>query len=135
MSAEQDRIRHIVLGIGIDVNMDLDVLPADVRAVATTLAREARTAIDRLALLQQLLRELETWYQVFLKNDQEVLREWRALNMTVGNRVTVSGAGEALEGVAQGIDNEGRLIVRLDDGSARTVAAGDVSILKGSRGQ
>jgi biotin-(acetyl-CoA carboxylase) ligase len=37
-----------------------------------------------------------------------------------------------LEGLAQGIDAEGRLIVRRDDGTVRTVAAGDVTILKGS---
>jgi biotin-(acetyl-CoA carboxylase) ligase len=50
--------------------------------------------------------------------------------MTVGNRVAVSGLGETLEGLAQGIDQEGRLIITLDDGNRRRVAAGDVTILK-----
>jgi biotin-(acetyl-CoA carboxylase) ligase len=44
--------------------------------------------------------------------------------------VAVGGLGETLEGLAQGIDSEGRLIIRLDDGAIRTVAAGDVTILK-----
>jgi BirA family biotin operon repressor/biotin-[acetyl-CoA-carboxylase] ligase len=130
MSAEQDRIRHIVLGIGIDVNMDPDVLPPDVRAHATTLATEAGKKIDRPAFLQQLLRELDHWYQAFLLNEQDVLCEWKALNATIGNLVTVSGAGETLEGLAQGIDEDGRLIVMLGDGTQRTVAAGDVTIVK-----
>ncbi len=51
--------------------------------------------------------------------------------MTIGNRISVSGAGETLEGLAQGIDEEGRLIVLSDDGATRHVAAGDVSIVKG----
>ncbi len=130
MSAEQDRVRHIVLGIGVDVNMDPGELPAEVRPLATTLAAETGEKIDRTALVQQLLREIDHWYEVFLLTGQDILREWLSLNMTVGNRIFVSGAGETLEGLAQGIDDEGRLIVRLDDGSLRTVAAGDVTIIK-----
>jgi BirA family biotin operon repressor/biotin-[acetyl-CoA-carboxylase] ligase len=130
MSAEQDRIRHIVLGIGIDVNMEMGELPPEVRSFTTTLSTEANVKINRTVLLQQLLRDLEVWYQNFLKHDVDILEEWNKLNMTIGKRVAVSGTGESLAGLAQGIDNEGRLIVRLDDGAIRTVAAGDVTIVK-----
>ncbi len=130
MSAEQDRIRHIVLGIGIDVNMDMGELPGEVRDITTTLAEEAGAKINRTTLLQQLLRDIESWYQQLLSNDAIVLEEWKKLTMTVGSRVIVSGAGDTLEGLAQGVDNEGRLIVRLDDDTIRTVAAGDVTILR-----
>lgn len=130
MSAEQDRIRHIVLGIGVDVNMEIGELPPEVRSLTTTLAAEAEVKINRNALLQQVLRDLERWYQKFLNNDADVLEEWKKLNVTVGNRITVSGAGEALGGLAQEVDRDGRLIVRLDDGTIRTVAAGDVTIVK-----
>ncbi len=130
MSAEQDRIRHIVLGIGVDVNMEMGELPAEVRGLTTTLAAEAGAKINRNALLQQVLRDLERWYQKFLNNDEDILEEWKKLNVTVGNRITVTGAGEALDGQAQGVDRDGRLIVRLDDETVRTVAAGDVTIVK-----
>jgi len=130
MSAEQDRIRHIVLGIGVDVNMETTELPPDVRSLSTTLAAEAGAKINRTALLQQILRDLERWYQKFLDNDEDVLIEWKMLNMTVGNRITVSGAGVALDGLAQGVDGDGRLLVRLDNGAIRKVAAGDVTIIK-----
>jgi len=131
MSAEQDRIRHLVLGIGVDVNMKLGELPADIRSLTTTLAKEAGAAINRTALLQQVLRDLEHWYRKFLENDSDILEEWKKLNETVGKRVAVGGAGEAVEGLAQGIDHEGRLLLRLDNGTVRTVAAGDVTIMKG----
>lgn len=130
MSAEQDRIRHIVLGIGVDVNMELEELSPDVRELAMTLAGAAGKKFDRTVLLREILRDLDHWYQVFLSDVQDVLSEWKSLNMTIGNRITVSGAGETLEGVAQGIDNEGRLVIRLDDGAIRTVAAGDVTVQK-----
>ncbi len=130
MSAEPDRIRHIALGIGINVNMDLDELPAEVRGLATTLAAEGGERIDRSRLLQDVFRNLERWYGIFLENEADVLREWELLNMTVGSRVAVSGLGETIEGLAEGIDQEGRLLLKLDDGAIRTVAAGDVTVLK-----
>lgn len=130
MSAEADRIRHIVLGIGIDVNMDPDLLPDEIRAITTTLAGETGQAIDRTELLRQLLRSLEHWYRVFLDDERRVLKEWESFNCTLGKRVAVSGQRELLEGLAEGIDREGRLVIRLDNGEARTLAAGDVTILK-----
>lgn len=130
MSAEQDRIRHILLGIGVDVNMDLDLLPADVRANTTSLMSETSRKINRTDLLQEILRELDHWYEVLLHDPADVLNAWEKLNMTIGNRIAVSGAGEALEGLAQGLDIEGRLIVKLDNGVTRTVSAGDVTILR-----
>ena len=57
MSAEPDRIRHIALGIGVDVNMELQELPLDVRMHATTLAAEAGAKIDRKLLVQEILRD------------------------------------------------------------------------------
>ena len=133
MSAEQDRIRHIVLGIGIDVNMELALLPSDVRAGTTTLSVEAGKEINRTALLRELLRSLDRWYLLFLANPAAILKEWEQRNVTTGRRVSISGAGQALEGVAQGIDNEGRLILKQDNGRLQTVAAGDVTIVKERR--
>ena len=130
MSAEPDRIRHIVLGIGVNVNMDVRELPPDVRRTATTLAAEKGTRVDRTALLKELLAGLDKWYQRFLTNEADVLEAWKGLNVTLGSRVAVSGAGTTLEGFARGVDAEGRLILKLDDGTLRQVSAGDVTIVK-----
>ena len=81
--------------------------------------------------MKELLAGLDHWYQRFLKNEAEVLKAWEGLNVTLGNRVTVSGAGTRLEGLARGVDAEGRLTLELDDGTLRQVAAGDVTIIKG----
>jgi BirA family biotin operon repressor/biotin-[acetyl-CoA-carboxylase] ligase len=130
MRAEPDRVKHIVLGIGINVNMNLAELPVPLRKLSTTLSAETGKKIDRTLFLQQFLAELDRWYQIFLKNGATVIEAWGMFNITVGNRVAVSGTGESFEGVAQGIDADGRLILKLDDGTLREVAAGDVTILK-----
>ncbi len=131
MSAEQDRIRHIVLGIGINVNMDTSGLPPDLRAGTTTLAAEAGRRINRTALLQEVLRGLELRYRSFLTKPAEVIEAWKRENVTLGKQVAVAGAGATIEGTAQGIDEEGRLVIEQADGLLHSVAAGDVTILKG----
>lgn len=131
MSAEPDRVKHIILGVGINVNMDTAKLPRGIRNLATSLSKEAGRKIDRSLLVAYVLNELERWYHVLQRDEALVLKEWEGLNMTIGRRVAVSGPFGRLEGMAEGIDHEGRLILRLDDNTLRTVAAGDVTILKG----
>ena len=131
MRAEQDRVKYIVLGIGINVNIGRSALPAEIRVSATTLAEETGQRINRTLLLRQLFMELERWYRIFLSDAGGILREWEALNMTIGNRVLVQGTGESFGGEAIGIDNEGRLIIKLDDGCFRPIAAGDVTLQPG----
>jgi BirA family biotin operon repressor/biotin-[acetyl-CoA-carboxylase] ligase len=131
MSAEPDRIRHIVLGIGVNVNMDSRALQPEVRRMSTTLAAATGRPVDRTALVRTLLAELDRWYHRFLHDDANVLAAWKELNVTLGHRVAVSGGGAKLEGLAHGVDGEGRLILKLDDGTLRQVAAGDVTIIKG----
>lgn len=135
MSAEPDRIRHIVLGIGINVNMELSELPPDIRDLSTSLSTHAGRKIDRTALLRRLLSELDQRYRRFLKSETDVLDEWRKLNVTLGNRVAVKAPDGTFEGLAESIDREGRLIVRMEQGAPRIVASGDVTLLKRKPGR
>ena len=130
MSADPDRINHIVLGIGINVNVEREKLPREIRHTATTLYAETGRTMNRVKLLNRLFLEVERWYGVFLKDDAALLKEWERLNSTIGNRVTVGGPGWTLEGMARGVDAEGRLLVEQDDGAVQMVTAGDVTILK-----
>lgn len=130
MSAETDRIRHVVLGIGVNVNMDSRALQPKIRRMSTTLAAAVGRPVDRTALTRTLLGELDLWYHRFLKGDAEVIAAWKELNVTLGHRVAVSGGGVKQEGLASGVDMEGRLILKLDDGTLRQVSAGDVTIVK-----
>lgn len=133
MSAETDRIRHVVLGIGINVNMDVSRLPPGIQGLSTSLSAFSGRKIDRLALLRQLLAELDRRYCRFLEYESAVLDEWRELNVTLGNRVVVKAPDGTFEGLAEDIDSEGRLVVKLEHGSRRVVASGDVTLLKEER--
>jgi BirA family biotin operon repressor/biotin-[acetyl-CoA-carboxylase] ligase len=130
LSAEPDRVRHLVLGIGINVNMDRSVLPSGFRDQTTTLSAETGGKVDRTALLRELLRQLDHWYRRLQEDAAAVREAWTGLNVTLGKRVAVSGAAGMIEGTARAIDAEGRLVLSLDSGSTVQVAAGDVTIIK-----
>ena len=130
LSAEPDRVRHLVLGIGINVNMDRSVLPSGFRDRTTTLSAETGGKVDRTALLRKLLRQLDHWYRRLQEDAAAVREAWTGLNVTLGKRVAVSGAAGIIEGTARAIDAEGRLVLSLDSGSTVQVAAGDVTIIK-----
>lgn len=129
MSAEPDRVRHLVLGIGMNVNFDPADLPGEVRSRSTSLAEESGAGVDRTKLLANVLVEIERWYASFPEGPEPVLTAWKEMNVTLGNRVVVNGPDGLFEGNAQDIDGEGKLIVRTDKGSERTFAAGDVTIV------
>jgi len=63
--AEVDRVDYVVLGIGINVNMDLKDIPESFRAGSTTLKAELGMHIKRVSFLQDFLFELEQQYILF----------------------------------------------------------------------
>jgi BirA family biotin operon repressor/biotin-[acetyl-CoA-carboxylase] ligase len=106
------RIRHIVLGVGVNVNQtDFPGLPE-----ATSLAREGGARRDRGAVLVDLVRAIER----APVRGEAGLALWRARSATLGRQVEVAG----VRGLAEDIRDDGALIV-----GGRPVLAGDVSLL------
>ena len=123
---EGTRIDSAVVGIGLNVNLDPARLPAGLRMPATSLKHELGAQVARLPLLQALLQSVERRY-LALKAGQSPHQDWAASLVTLGKPVTVTSAGSVLEGVAEGVDADGALLVRLGDGRLGRGLAGDVS--------
>lgn len=125
--SEIDRIHFVILGIGVNLNMDEKMFSREIREVATSLKREMGQTISRKAFLQSLLGELERWYTIFLKEGgATVLEAWRERANIKGKRVKVTSFGETLIGVAVDVDSDGALILKMKDGEQKRIVAGDV---------
>jgi BirA family biotin operon repressor/biotin-[acetyl-CoA-carboxylase] ligase len=134
MSAEMDAINHIVIGIGINVNIGADDFPPELRGLATSLSLAAGRPFSRLELFLAVLAELERVYgQAVTDGFATVLDEWRGESVTLGRTVDVIGPGRRFSGKALDIDADGALLVQTDGGMER-VLAGDVSIRTPERG-
>jgi BirA family biotin operon repressor/biotin-[acetyl-CoA-carboxylase] ligase len=131
INSEMDRIHFVILGIGINLNMDEKVFSKEIRTVATSLKIEMRQTISRKAFLQSLLQELEKWYTIFMKQGSAViLKAWRDRAHLKGRRVKVTSFGETLAGIAIDVDSDGALILETADGKRKRVVAGDIEYRK-----
>jgi BirA family transcriptional regulator, biotin operon repressor / biotin---[acetyl-CoA-carboxylase] ligase len=120
----------VVVGVGLNVTLRADELPAP--GPATSLRLAGASATDRDPLLRALLRALATWYERWrdAAGDPDACGLRTAYTeacATVGRtvRVLLPGGGE-LAGLATGVDADGRLTVRAAGDGERAVAAGDV---------
>ncbi len=123
LSAETDRVKFVVIGIGLNVNSKSDSLPVG----ATSLRSELKKQISRVELLQEILQEMEKWYECLEKKGfAPVIKKWKELSVTLGKRVRVIDPNGDIEGEAVDIDEDGGLVIRKDSGVFVKRMAGDV---------
>lgn len=129
MSAEFGKINHIVIGIGINVNVPKSIVPDDIKDSAISVADAAEEPVSRVQILADVLLNIEELYEQVLQSGfAPVLQEWRKYSCTLGQQVKVIAPDETYCGTALDIDEDGLLIVKKEDGSIDKVIAGDVSI-------
>lgn len=128
MNAEPTRVRHLVVGIGINVNHGR--FPAELQAQATSLRLVTGSQWSRVDLTVALLKSVHREYRQLLSGGHEsVLRRFCSLSSMVrGVPVYVEENG-GFRGVTEGLDARGFLTVRTDHGS-KTVLSGTVRPLK-----
>lgn len=124
----EGRLESAIVGIGLNVNIPRAALP-QATTLATSLLVAAGQPVARRPLLVNLLARLERHYEA-ASAGRSPLAAWRERLITLGRTVQVSAAGAtpALVGVAEDVDEGGRLLVRDDAGRLHTVAAGDVTL-------
>ena len=127
MNAEATRVRHIVAGIGMNVNQEK--FPADLQDVATSLRMASGRCWSRVELAAALLKSLDREYRALatgeIKGRESLLRRFEAASSYArGMRVSVEENGR-YEGVTAGLD--GRGFLRVETGSGmRTVLSGGI---------
>ena len=128
MNAEMDCINYIIIGMGINVNIDKEEMPEEIQNIATSLSQITGKKISRLKLLNKILYYLEHLYIICQEEGfAPILDEWRKYSITLNQHIRVIGTNEVLEGIAVDIDDDGALLVNID-GQIKRVLAGDVSI-------
>jgi len=129
MATEATRIDFAVLGIGINLNVDREMLPEDFRAGATSLKSHAARPVDRIAFTRRLYGTLESVLDTHARGGFAALRErYEARFRLRGQEIrVVETGGEELRGVAVGIDEDGALLLKQrKSGETLRVIAGDV---------
>jgi len=131
MEADGERIRHCVVGVGVNVNQAASDFPPELQATASSARMAAGRPVERVPLLQAILRGIAARYRNVLgQGFGAVLGEARLHSATVGRGVRVwESRDDAWDGTAVAILDDGALLVAPEDGAPpRAVYAADVSV-------
>ena len=120
-----ERLDFVVVGLGLNVNLDVSTLP-EIAATATSLSTELGRPVARLPLLQRILQEIEAGYRD-VAQDEALRAAWAARLSTLGQMVRVTGGTED-EGLAEGVDADGALLLHRADGTLVRITVGDVTL-------
>jgi BirA family biotin operon repressor/biotin-[acetyl-CoA-carboxylase] ligase len=128
LSAELDMIRHLTLGIGIDVNVPLDDFPPELQKTATSLRIECGKQVDRPALAVAILRELDNVYaQIESGRFDRIADEWEEHCSTLGRRVRIRVGTHEIIGQAEALGDDGALLLRTEHGRLERIIGGDLT--------
>lgn len=131
LGAEIDHIKHLTLGIGVDVNLSANDFPPELRKVATSLKIEAGHSLQRSDLAAAILHELDRDYErIRQQKFAAIADEWESHCTTLGQRVTIRLGARTLQGCAESLDDDGALLLRTEHGRLERIIGGDVSLQK-----
>ncbi len=121
------KVLFVVVGIGINLNSDAADFPTELRESATSLKTETGKEIPNDSIIHKVLEEIERWYGMLTEgNSRQILDEWKRLSSTLGKNVRITTGEGIFEGVAETLDEAGRLVLRLASGARKVVGSGDV---------
>jgi len=131
LSAELDRVKHIIIGIGVDVNLSASEFPVELRPRVTSLKAEAGHPIARPALAAAILRELDADYaRVRVGQFADIADEWERHCTTLGQPVVIVTGERRVRGRAEALDDDGALLLRTEHGHIERIVGGDVTVEK-----
>lgn len=140
MVSEIDRVRALLIGIGINVNHQKEDFPDSIREIATSLQmalldlafdeEEMVHEVNRAELLAEILLYLENYSALYLKHGFSRIKPlWEEASCTIGNQVRATTLREVIVGKALAITNTGVLQIEKADGSIAEVYSADVELM------
>lgn len=128
MSTELMEIQNVVIGAGINVCQE--EFPEEIRATATSLYLESGKKFRRSDMIAAIMKAFETYYDQFVLTEDMsgLMEEYNRCLVNRDREVCILAPSGEFRGVAEGINKNGGLEVRLADGSKTEVISGEVSV-------
>jgi BirA family biotin operon repressor/biotin-[acetyl-CoA-carboxylase] ligase len=125
--SQGNRLEAVIVGIGINIH---GPLPESVAESGITLAEAAGTSIDREAFIERMLAHVERWVDRYVSVGIEpIIPAWQE-RMAVGLHARATVDGAPLTGSVTGLDADGALLLKDEDGNVHRVRSGDVEVLR-----
>ncbi|MGA9139786.1 MAG: acetyl-CoA carboxylase biotin carboxylase subunit [Methanocella sp.] len=127
MAMDINSIKYIVLGFGINVNVEMLSFPSRIQKTATSIKEELGKTVSRKEFIDHLLVEFERLYGAFNEGQYNViLDEYKGMIYPLGSRVIVKDQDNLFEGTSVDITEDGAFVMKARDGTLMTFITGDV---------
>ncbi|MDD5771959.1 MAG: biotin--[acetyl-CoA-carboxylase] ligase [bacterium] len=126
MKAEIDKINFLIIGIGIDVNLNTKDYPKYLKDKASSLKIAKGNIISRVKLLVGILENIENRYLRFPGNKNDIIRIYSELCCNLGKMINVETQTGIIKGKAIRIDESGCLILKDKSGKLIKISSGDI---------
>lgn len=130
MSGEIDHINYIVMGIGINVNLEEEDVPLELKDMATSLKLQSGIHVNRKVLLANVLNIFEELYNDFVQsgNIKEIIEICRKNSILIGKEIQLIYKGKETTAKALDISDDGELVIKNQQGIVEYIVSGEVSI-------
>lgn len=130
MSAELTKVNFIVMGIGINVNVEEDDFTEEVKETATSIKIETGKSVDRKEIVSRILNNFEELYEDFVEREdiERTIDICRENSILMGREIRVIKRGVSINAKVLDIDNKGQLVVQYEDGKVENLISGEISI-------
>jgi len=127
----KNQINYIILGIGVNLNIDKNSFPDEIIHNTTSVLSELNKIVDYHRFLKDLILNLDKYISIFEKEDfVKIISEWKILSDTFGKRVKITSSSGEIVGKAVDVDEFGFLIVATDSGEYKKIMSGDCFYFK-----
>lgn len=131
MQAEADKINSVIIGIGINVNQQLEHFPEELQAIASSLLIESGNTYNRAKLIQVILTKLEKLYDQYLQHGFLPIKlMWESYALSIGKQIIARTITGSIKGVAKGITDDGVLMLEDKDGKTHYIHSADIEMEK-----
>ena len=133
LESEQNnkKLEYVILGIGINVNIDKHQFPPEIRAVSTSLSEELGYSVEYYPFLIRLLADLDKYYRFFVEgNIATITSEWKQHTDTLGKVILITRPDKIIQGTAIDITDSGFLLIKTDKGNQQIITSGDCTYIQ-----
>ncbi|MEH7012636.1 biotin--[acetyl-CoA-carboxylase] ligase [Neobacillus niacini] len=129
LEAEADRVNSIIIGIGMNVNQTKEDFPIELQGIATSILLEKGERVSRADLIKGIFMNLEKLYLLYLEEGFLPIKLlWEGYAISIGRKITARTLSNSIIGKAQGITDDGVLIIEDEQGKTHHVYSADIEI-------
>jgi BirA family transcriptional regulator, biotin operon repressor / biotin---[acetyl-CoA-carboxylase] ligase len=119
-------INYVVVGIGMNLNIDITYFSPDIQPQSTSIIHELGRPVDYHEFLKTFFIQFEVFYKLFVEQQYDrIIDEWKNHTDTLGKTIRVQTSTETVQGIASDIDQSGFLVLRTERGETKKIMSGD----------